>query len=83
MTCDQGIKNRVKRLQGQVNGILNMMEDGRDCSEILAQLSAVRSSVERVIALTATNNLLDEIEKNEGTDNDGVQKAIDLLVKSK
>lgn len=76
--------NRVKRLQGQINGILNMMEEERDCSDILTQLSAVRSSVDRVISLTATENLLAVIEENnENVNLDNIEDAVKLLVKIK
>ncbi len=40
MKCDDKIKNRVKRTRGQIDGILKMMEDERECEEVLNQLSA-------------------------------------------
>lgn len=84
MKCNKDIMNRVKRLQGQINGILNMMEEERDCSDILTQLSAVRSSVDRVISLTATENLLSVIEENnENVNLDNIEDAVKLLVKIK
>jgi DNA-binding FrmR family transcriptional regulator len=38
------ILKRVRRLEGQARGIAKMIEDDRDCSEILQQLAAVRSA---------------------------------------
>jgi DNA-binding FrmR family transcriptional regulator len=38
------ILRRVRRLEGQARGIAKMIEDDRDCSEILQQLAAVRSA---------------------------------------
>ncbi len=35
---------RLRRIEGQVRGIQRMIEDERDCHEILQQLSAVRSA---------------------------------------
>ena len=35
---------RVRRLEGQARGIAKMIEEDRDCSEILQQLAAVRSA---------------------------------------
>ncbi|MDY7076268.1 MAG: metal-sensitive transcriptional regulator [Chloroflexota bacterium] len=35
---------RVRRLEGQARGVAKMIEDDRDCSEILQQLAAVRSA---------------------------------------
>lgn len=35
---------RLRRIEGQVRGVQRMIEDERDCHEILQQLSAVRSA---------------------------------------
>jgi DNA-binding FrmR family transcriptional regulator len=35
---------RVRRIEGQARGIAKMIEEDRDCSEILQQLAAVRSA---------------------------------------
>lgn len=39
---------RLHRIEGQVRGIEAMMEEERDCREILQQLAAVRSAVQGV-----------------------------------
>ncbi len=46
-TCRQEILTRLRRVRGQVNGVLNMIEDGRDCSEVLTQLSAASHAIDR------------------------------------
>jgi DNA-binding FrmR family transcriptional regulator len=35
---------RVRRIEGQARGVAKMIEEDRDCSEILQQLAAVRSA---------------------------------------
>lgn len=35
---------RVHRIEGQVRGVARMIEEDRDCSEILQQLSAIRAA---------------------------------------
>jgi DNA-binding FrmR family transcriptional regulator len=40
------ILNRLRRLEGQVRGLQRMVEDGRECREILTLLSGVRSALE-------------------------------------
>ena len=50
---------RLKRSEGQLRGIQKMIEEERDCMDIMIQLSAVRSSVDRVIELLITENLLE------------------------
>ncbi len=36
--------SRVRRIEGQARGVAKMIEEDRDCSEILQQLAAVRSA---------------------------------------
>lgn len=47
--ADQEIRNhlrtRLNRLEGQVRGVQAMIDQERDCKEILQQLDAVRSAV--------------------------------------
>ncbi|HEY68563.1 MAG: transcriptional regulator [Chloroflexi bacterium] len=38
---------RVRRIEGQARGISRMIEEDRDCSEILQQLAAVRSAAHK------------------------------------
>lgn len=38
---------RVRRIEGQARGVAKMIEEDRDCREILQQLSAVRSAAHR------------------------------------
>jgi CsoR family transcriptional regulator, copper-sensing transcriptional repressor len=38
---------RLKRVQGQVGGIIRMMEEGRDCSEVVTQLAAASRALDR------------------------------------
>lgn len=44
MACDPKITNRLKRTEGQIRGILKMMDDDKSCQETMVQLMAVRSS---------------------------------------
>ena len=40
------VLNRLKRLEGQVRGLQKMVEEGRDCHDILTLLSGVRSALD-------------------------------------
>jgi DNA-binding FrmR family transcriptional regulator len=42
------VTTRLRRIEGQVQGIQRMLESGRDCEEILTQIMAVRSSLDHV-----------------------------------
>ena len=77
---------RLKRSEGQLRGIQKMIEEERDCMDIMIQLSAVRSSVDRVIELLITENLLECINnptKNHEEHKERIEKAIQYLVKKK
>lgn len=41
------IVNRLKRAQGQLAGVIHMLEAGRSCEEVVTQLSAVSKAVDR------------------------------------
>ena len=38
---------RLKRAQGQVGGIVRMIEEGRDCADVVTQLAAVSRALDR------------------------------------
>ena len=41
------VTRRLKRAQGQIGGIIKMIEDERDCQEIVTQLAAVSKALDR------------------------------------
>ncbi|KAA0546611.1 metal-sensitive transcriptional regulator [Bacillus sp. BGMRC 2118] len=86
MEYNEQIKNRVKRMEGQLRGILKMMEDGKDCKEVITQLSAVRSAVDRTVGVIVSSNLVEcvlDAEKNGGKTDDLIKEAVNLLVRSR
>ena len=47
---------RLRRAQGQLGGIIKMIEEGRDCKDIVTQISAVGKAVDRAgFAVIAAN----------------------------
>ncbi len=42
------INNRLRRIEGQVRGIQRMVDEGRDCRDVVQQLAAVRAAVHQV-----------------------------------
>ncbi|WP_239255657.1 metal-sensitive transcriptional regulator [Listeria ilorinensis] len=88
VSYDSKMKNRLKRAEGQIRGILRMMEEEQDCRDVVTQLSAVRTSIDRTIGLVVAENLAACIEKERAIGGEPdtesyVQEAIDLLVKSR
>ena len=77
---------RLKRSEGQLRGIQKMIEEERDCADIITQLTAVRSSVERgggrIIKenlTTCINQPLDDPEAQK----ERLEKAVQYLIKRK
>jgi len=44
---------RLKRIEGQARGVQKMVEEDRDCAEILSQLNAINEAVRRASLLLA------------------------------
>ena len=51
------IRMRLRRIEGQIRGVLRMMEEGKDCKDVVVQMSAIRSAVDRAIAVIVCDNL--------------------------
>jgi DNA-binding FrmR family transcriptional regulator len=41
------VLGRLRRVQGQVGGIIRMIEEGRDCADVVTQLAAVSRALDR------------------------------------
>ena len=39
--------NRLRRAQGQIGGVIRLIEDGRDCKDVVTQLAAVNRALDR------------------------------------
>lgn len=86
MIYDDSVKKRLKRIEGQVRGVLRMMEQEEGCKDVVSQLSAIRSAVDKAIAYIVAVNLEHCIleEGKAGKDTSKlVKEAVELLVKSK
>lgn len=82
MVCDITVINRIKRVRGQIDGILKMIEENRSCEDLMMQLKASKSSLERTIKILAVNNLINKIENEYNLTIESVEKEIDLIVGS-
>lgn len=41
------VVKRLRRAEGQIRGVIAMLESGRDCSEVVTQLAAVSRALDR------------------------------------
>ncbi len=75
-TQTKAVLNRLSRLIGHLESIRRMVEDGRDCSEVLIQLSAVDSALRGVGRVILKDHLehciVDAVR-------DGDRKAVEQL----
>jgi len=53
----EAIIKRLSRIEGQVKGIQKMVEDERYCVDILVQISAIRSAINRVGNIILENHI--------------------------
>ncbi|AYG00101.1 metal-sensitive transcriptional regulator [Lactococcus allomyrinae] len=79
---DKKMTNRLKRADGQLQGVLRMMQEEKDCIDIVTQLTAVRSSLDNLIGLIVAENLKtcllsETAEKKE----DKIEQAIKMIIK--
>ena len=44
----RGVRTRLKRIEGQVGGLLRMVDDDRYCVDVLTQINAVRAALHKV-----------------------------------
>jgi len=64
------VVNRIKRAQGQLSGVLRMLEEGRDLQEIVNQLKAVSRALDRAGFAIIADELRASARKGEVTDAD-------------
>lgn len=86
MKYDLKIINRMKRVEGQIKGVLRMMEEEKDCRDVVTQLSAIRSAIDRTVALIVSQNLercIREDEEKGGNSAELIEEAVQLLMKSR
>lgn len=80
------LKKRLRRIEGQVRGVLRLMDEGKSCKEVVSQLSAVRNASDKAIAQIVAENLQQCLLEEQAAGRDTsklVQEAIELLVKSR
>ncbi|MGG5358550.1 MULTISPECIES: metal-sensitive transcriptional regulator [unclassified Enterococcus] len=76
--------NRLKRAEGQLRGIQAMIDDEKECIDIVTQLSAVRSSIDRVMGIIVAENLkhcLEQPQSNTKEQQEKIEQAINMIIK--
>ena len=84
-TQTNAVLNRMSRLIGHLESIKHMIESGRDCSEVLIQLSAVDSALKGVSRIILKDHMehciVDAVRENDTEALKALDKAIDQFLK--
>ena len=78
------IINRLRRVEGQLRGIQKMIAEEKDCVNIVTQLSAVRSGIDRTMGIIVAENLKQCFEHPNDNPEEQLEKmeqAIQMLIK--
>ena len=51
------VTTRLRRVEGQIRGIQRMIEDGRDCEDIVTQLMAARAALDKAGLLIVSSHV--------------------------
>lgn len=81
----KSVLNRLSRAIGHLESIKRMVESGRDCSEVLIQLSAVKAAINNTGKVILQDHiqhcLVDAVETGDLETIEELNKAIDRFIK--
>jgi DNA-binding FrmR family transcriptional regulator len=72
-----GVVKRLRRAEGQIGGVIRMIEQGRDCTEIVTQLAAVSKALDRAgfaVIATGLRQCLTEDPSGDSVDTSSLEK---------
>lgn len=79
------VLNRLSRASGHLESVKRMVEDGKDCSEVLIQLSAVIAALNNTGKVILKDHIehciVDAVESGDETAIENLSKAIDRFIK--
>jgi CsoR family transcriptional regulator, copper-sensing transcriptional repressor len=70
---------RLRRIEGQVRGVHRMVEESRDCREVVTQLAAIKAAVASLNTLVAESYARDCLCGAETIDQGEVARLLDML----
>ena len=79
----EDILNRMKKIEGQAKGIQKMIEEDKCCGDIMVQISAIRSAINKVGGLIMDryiNECLKESLKDKNSDK-SIEEIIETIVR--
>lgn len=84
-TNTKAVINRLSRAIGHLESVKKMVEDGRDCSEVLIQLAAVRAALTNTGKVILKDHIehciVDAVEQGDEQAIRDLERAIDQFMK--
>lgn len=81
----QAVINRLSRAIGHLEAVKKMVEEGRDCSEVLIQIAAVKSAVNNIGKIILEDHInhcvVDAVETGDKKVLDDLSLAIEKFIK--
>ena len=81
----KAVLNRLSRASGHLNAVKGMIEEGKDCSEVLIQLSAVIAALNNTGKVILKDHMehciVDAVESGDKVSIENLSKAIDTFIK--
>ena len=72
--------NRIKRAQGQLGGVLKLLEEGRDCEDVVTQLAAVSKALDRAGFVIVATGMQQCLTSGDDVDSVDVKKMEKLFL---
>lgn len=76
----QDVLLRLKKIEGQIRGLQRMIDDGKDCAEVVHQLCAARKALDKVGFLILSHRMQECLKEKAGDGYDA-RKAMDEAMK--
>ena len=73
------LNQRINRAIGQLRGIQRMIDEKRDCNEVLQQIAAVKKAIDSLSKEVIVNDVCRYIAKTEDTGK--IEKLVDSVMK--
>ena len=80
-TQTKAVVNRLARAIGHLESVKRMVEDGRDCTDVLIQLAAVRSALNNTAKIILKDHIEHCISGADHGDGDSLQHLNDAIDK--
>lgn len=73
--------NRLKRIEGQVRGLIDMVESGRSCEDVAQQMSAARKAMDKAFYRMMACSVMEAVTDSEGDTLREVERSARILEK--